>query len=174
MEVQIQHGCWERSPDFPPTAATSALSATETSSSSPARPEWLVKDSHMYILLLRCCHLTPPSLIKWNMLRVSGVFQISIVKLSAAVASHIPRRLRLEPELRDFRLLLGATSHRLFIYSEGATLSVSPQRTFNERRFVDAKTPVMVFITASAGATDMDHFFSADWKMLCRKGKCAA
>lgn len=53
-------------------------------------------------------------------------------------------------------LFHGAISHRLFIYSEGATLSVSPQRTFNERRFVDAKTVMIVFITTSAGAMDMD------------------
>lgn len=66
-------------------------------------------------------------------------------------------------------LFRGAMSHRLFIYSEGATLSVSPRRTFNERRFVDAKTVMIVFITTSAGAMDMNHSFLADWKTLRRK-----
>lgn len=66
-------------------------------------------------------------------------------------------------------LFHGAMSHRLFIYSEGATLSASPRRTFNERRFVDAKTVMIVFITTSAGAADVNHFWLADWKMLRRK-----
>lgn len=60
-------------------------------------------------------------------------------------------------------------SHWLFIYSEGATLSVSPRRTFNERRFVDAKTVMIAFIKTSAGAMDMNHSSVADWKMLRRK-----
>lgn len=63
-------------------------------------------------------------------------------------------------------LFHGAISHWLFIYSKGATLSVSTQRTFNERRFVNAKIVMIVFITTSAGAMDMNHFFLADWKML--------
>lgn len=65
-------------------------------------------------------------------------------------------------------LFHGVISHRVIIYSEGATLTVSPQHTSNERRFVDAKTVMIVFIITRAGATDMNHFFFvADWKMLC-------
>lgn len=131
-----------------------------------------MKDSHMFLLLFGCYRLTLPSLMKGNIFRVSGVLQISIVRMSPAVASHIPRRLRLEPELKDFSRSAcshGAMSHRLFIYSKGATLSVSPQRTFNERRLVDAKTVVIVFITTSAGVMDMNHSFLADWKMLRRE-----
>lgn len=49
--------------------------------------------------------------------------------------------------------------------SEGSNfISVTPERTFDERRFVDAKTVMMVFIIASAAAMNMNHFFFADWK----------
>lgn len=174
MEVQIQHGCWEWSPDLPPRQPWSLVLSslhrpTTTSSSSHTRQEWLVNDSQMYLLLFGCYHLTLPSLIKGNIFRVSGVLQISIVKMSPAVASQTPpTRTEVEGFLAVW-LFHGAMSHWLFIYSEGATLSVSPRRTFNERRFVDAKTVMIVFITTSAGAMDMNHSSVADWKMLRRK-----
>lgn len=41
-------------------------------------------------------------LTNWNIFRFSGVLQMSIVKMWSAVASHIPKQLRLEPELKDF------------------------------------------------------------------------
>lgn len=64
-------------------------------------------------------------------------------------------------------LFCGAIFHRLIISLVGCNfISVTPERTFDERRFVDAKTVMMAFITAGAAAVNTSRiFFSADWKM---------
>lgn len=120
MEVQIQHGCWKWSPDFPPKQPWSLLLSSQTHHNQ------LIQSYQTGMTWER---LTNVSSVVWmlpadssfpykgNIFRLSGVLPISIVRMSPAVASHIPRRLRLELEMKDFSRSVCSTERCLTGFS---------------------------------------------------------
>lgn len=196
MKVQVQQGCWVWSPDSLSKPARplpfssphkarwsrswSQFCADQTGNMCKCsiNVRWTyrwrahqnpVKTLWMCPLLFGCWKQSLPSSKK------AGFSQLlrCIIDLCQDIpSSRLPPWLTPPAATRDEEfhaacLFHGAIFHRLIISLEGCNfISVTPERTFDERRFVDAKTVMMAFITAGAAAVDTNRiFFSADWKM---------